>query len=149
MDMDGISYEFKASNNEEYPEILPNHVTDIGKLYFNPRDICKQNCYTSFDLLAKAHGVKWMQTVHNYSVYSKLDNERLLTQLGHFIEVKQSFKSISFRLTTSQIRRHEFDADINFVWPRLLSDNIEFPFVQVSTIIYSNFAESNNLVNFR
>lgn len=132
VDMDGIAYEFAVSDNEEYPEILPNHVTDIGKLYFNPKEICKNNCYTSFDLLSKPFGVKWMSTVNNYSLWKALDNEKLVSQMKYFLEMSQTLQSISFRLATSQIRRHEFNATVNFIWPKLVSSNVEFPFVQVN-----------------
>ena len=137
VDMDGISYEFAVNDIGELPEIAPNHITDVGKLYFNPKAVlCKKNvnCYTSFDALQRVHGEMWLRSLNNYSLSSTWDNEKLLSQLTSFIEVKQSIKSMSFRLSTSQIRRHEFNATINFIWPRLLNTNVEFPFVQVNRL---------------
>lgn len=137
VDMDGISYEFAVKGPNELPEILPNVDTDVGKLFFNPKDVlCKKRstCYTSFDALSRPHGETWMRTLTNFSAYSRWDNERLKTQLSSFLEVKQSLKQMQFRLTTSQIRRYEFNASINFVWPRLMTGNVEFPFVQINKL---------------
>lgn len=137
VDMDGISYEFAVKGPNELPEILPNVDTDVGKLFFNPKDVlCKKRstCYTSFDALSRPVGEAWMRTLTNYSDYSRWDNERLKSQLSSFMEVKQSLKQMQFRLTTSQIRRYEFNASINFVWPRLMSGNIDFPFVQINKL---------------
>lgn len=135
VDMDGISYEFAVKGPNELPEILPNVDTDVGKLFFNPKEVlCKERstCYTSFDALSRPVGETWMRTLTNFSSYIQWDQERLKNQLNSFMEVKQSLKQMQFRLTTSQIRRYEFNASINFVWPRLMNDNVEFPFVQVN-----------------
>lgn len=137
VDMDGISYEFAVKGPNELPEILPNVDTDVGKLFFNPKDVlCKKRstCYTSFDALSRPVGEAWMRTLTNFTAYSRWDNERLRNQLNSFMEVKQSLKQMQFRLTTSQIRRYEFNASINFVWPRLMSGNVEFPFVQINKL---------------
>lgn len=137
VDMDGISYEFAVKGPNELPEILPNVDTDVGKLFFNPKDVlCKKRstCYTSFDALSRPHGEAWIRTLTNFSASSRWDNERLKTQLSSFMEVKQSLKQMQFRLTTSQIRRYEFNASINFIWPRLMSGNVEFPFVQINKL---------------
>ena len=137
VDMDGISYEFAVKGPNELPEILPNVDTDVGKLFFNPKDVlCKKRstCYTSFDALSRPHGEAWMRTLTNFSAYTRWDNERLKSQLSSFMEVKQSLKQMQFRLTTSQIRRYEFNASINFVWPRLMSGNVDFPFVQINKL---------------
>lgn len=137
VDMDGISYEFAVKGPNELPEILPNVDTDVGKLFFNPKDVlCKKRstCYTSFDALSRPVGEAWMRTLTNFTAYSRWDNERLRSQLNSFMEVKQSLKQMQFRLTTSQIRRYEFNASINFVWPRLMSGNVEFPFVQINKL---------------
>lgn len=152
VDMDGISYEFAVKGPNELPEILPNVDTDVGKLFFNPKDVlCKKRstCYTSFEALSRPVGETWMRTLTNYSAYSRWDNERLKSQLSSFMEVKQSLKQMQFRLTTSQIRRYEFNASINFVWPRLMTGNVEFPFVQINkleTRFIEIFNPSNQLL---
>lgn len=135
VDMEGISYEFAVKAPHELPEILPNVDTDVGKLFFNPKEVlCKKRstCYTSFDVLSRPYGETWMRTLSNYSAYSRWDNEKLRSHLSSFMEVKQNIKQMQFRLTTSQIRRYEFNATINFVWPRLMMGNVEFPFAQVN-----------------
>jgi Transmembrane protein 131-like len=137
VDMDGISYEFAVKGPNELPEILPNIDTDVGKLFFNPKEVlCKKRstCYTSFDVLSRPHGETWMRTLTNFTAFSRWDNERLRSQLNSFMEVKQNIKQMQFRLTTSQIRRYEFNASINFVWPRLMKGNVDFPFVQINKL---------------
>ncbi len=137
VDMEGISYEFAVKAPHELPEILPNIDTDVGKLFFNPKEVlCKKRstCYTSFNILSPPYGEAWMGTLTDYSAYSRWDNEKLRSHLNSFMEVKQSIKQMQFRLTTSQIRRYEFNATINFVWPRLTKGNVEFPFAQVNQL---------------
>lgn len=137
VDMDGISYEFAVKGPNELPEILPNVDTDVGKLFFNPKDVlCKKRstCYTGFEALSRPYGEAWMRTLTNFSEYSRWDTEKLKSQLSSFMEVKQSLKQMQFRLTTSQIRRYEFNASINFIWPRLMSGNVDFPFVQINKL---------------
>lgn len=137
VDMDGISYEFAVKGPNELPEILPNVDTDVGKLFFNPKDVlCKKRstCYTGFEALSRPYGEAWIRTLTNFSEYTRWDNEKLKSQLSSFMEVKQSLKQMQFRLTTSQIRRYEFNASINFVWPRLMSGNVDFPFVQINKL---------------
>ncbi|XP_058814919.1 transmembrane protein 131 homolog [Topomyia yanbarensis] len=126
-DVDGI--EFTVENR--HPVIHPNTITNIGRLIFDPKVICKQDCYSSFDLLSKPFGVKWMATLDNYEQYRKLDSEKLLQQLRLYSEMKQSWKSIRFQLTTDPIRKFEFNASVDLVWPNLLTENIHFPTLQI------------------
>lgn len=137
VDMEGISYEFAVKAPHELPEILPNVDTDVGKLFFNPKEVlCKKRstCYTSFDIFSQPYGETWMKTIKDYSLYSRWDNEKLRSHLSSFMEVKQNIKQMQFRLTTSQIRRYEFNATINFIWPRLMKGNVEFSFAQVNQL---------------
>jgi hypothetical protein len=146
VDMDGISYEFAVNKPNELPIILPNVDTNVGKLFFNPKEVlCKKRstCYTSFDILAKPYGEVWMRMIKNYTAYSAWDNEKLRSQLNSFMDVKQNIKQMQFRLTTSQIRRYEFNASINFIWPRLAKGNVDFPFVQINKL-ESRFIEIFN-----
>lgn len=127
-DVDGI--EFTVDNRQ--PVIHPNTVTNIGRLLFDPKVICKTDCYSSFDLLSKPFGVKWMATLDNYEQYRKLDSEKLLQQLKLYSEMKNSWKSIRFQLVTDPIRKFEFNASVDLVWPKLLTENIHFPNLQVN-----------------
>ncbi|XP_055639721.1 transmembrane protein 131 homolog isoform X2 [Toxorhynchites rutilus septentrionalis] len=126
-DVDGIEY---AVENR-HPVIHPNTVANIGRLVFDPKAYCKTDCYSSFDLLSKPFGVKWMATLDNYEQYRKLDSEKLQQQLRLYTEMKQSMKSIRFQLTTEPIRKFEFNATVDLVWPKLLTENIHFPTLQV------------------
>lgn len=126
-DVDGM--EFTVDGRQ--PVIHPNTVTNIGRLVFDPKVICKTDCYSSFDLLSKPFGVKWMATLDNYEQYRKLDSEKLLQQLQLYTEMKRSWNSIQFQLTTDPIRRFEFNATVDLVWPKLLAENIHFPTLQV------------------
>ncbi|XP_053694779.1 transmembrane protein 131 homolog [Sabethes cyaneus] len=126
-DVDGIEF----TVDSRHPVIHPNTVTNIGRLLFDPKVICKLDCYSSFDLLSKPFGVKWMATLDSYEQYSRLDSEKLLQQLRLYAEMKRAWKSIRFQLTTDPIRRFEFNASIDLVWPKLLTENIHFPTLQV------------------
>lgn len=126
-DVDGIEFTVEA----RHPVIHPNTITNIGRLVFDPKVICKMDCYSSFDLLSKPFGVKWMATLDNYEEYRKLDSEKLLHQLKLYSEMRRSWQSIRFQLTTDPIRKFEFNASVDLVWPKLLTENIHFPTLQI------------------
>ncbi|KAL1398708.1 hypothetical protein pipiens_008754 [Culex pipiens pipiens] len=126
-DVDGIEFTVEA----RHPVIHPNTITNIGRLVFDPKVICKTDCYSSFDLLSKPFGVKWMATLDNYEEYRKLDSEKLLHQLRLYSEMRRSWQSIRFQLTTDPIRKFEFNATVDLVWPKLLTENIHFPTLQI------------------
>lgn len=134
VDIDGIAYDPKKFSNE-LPEIQPNVDTDIGNIYFNPKEVLcpqKSSCYTGFEAASHRHGEKWMRTFSNYTTFHHWDKVKLANQLNSFNEVKKSLRQMQLRLTTSQIRRYEFSASINYTWPRLVEENFEFPFIQVN-----------------
>jgi hypothetical protein len=136
VDIDGIAYDPKKFSNES-PEIAPNVDTDIGNIYFNPKEVLcpkRSTCYTGFEAVSHRHGERWMRTLSNYTAFHQWDKVKLQNQLNSFHEVKKSQKQMQLRLTTSQIRRYEFNASINYTWPRLIEKNYEFPFVQVNRI---------------
>lgn len=136
VDIDGIAYDPKKFSNES-PEIAPNVDTDIGNIYFNPKEVLcpkRSTCYTGFEAVSHRHGEKWMRTLSNYTAFHEWDKIKLQNQLSSFNEVKKSLKQMQLRLTTSQIRRYEFNASINYTWPRLIEKNYEFPFVQVNRV---------------
>lgn len=127
-DVDGI--EFMVDGRQ--PVVIhPNTMTNIGRLVFDPKVICKTDCYSSFDLLSKPFGVKWMATLDNYEQYRKLDSEKLLQQLKLYSEMENSWRSIKFQLITDPIRKFEFHASVDLVWPKLLTENIHFPTLQI------------------
>ncbi|XP_055593274.1 transmembrane protein 131 homolog [Uranotaenia lowii] len=127
-DVEGIEFTVESRHP---PVIHPNTVTNIGKLVFDPKVICRTDCYSSFDLLSKPFGVKWMATLDNYEQYRKLDSEKLLQQLKLYADMKKAWQSIRFQLTTDPIRKFEFNASVDLVWPKLLTENIYFPTLQI------------------
>jgi Transmembrane protein 131-like len=135
VDNGSVTYEYADENeggDDELPEIAPNQLTNIGRLTFDPRQQCQVNCYSSFDLLSKPFGVKWMSTLDNYTLYNRLDSEKLMAQLQLFNATREFVKNVSFRLTTTQVRRLEYNATINYVWPKLLTETIiQFPVIQI------------------
>lgn len=128
VETDGITYVFSV---DDYPEIAPNVVTDIGRLYFNPKELCKNDCYSSFEILSNKTAAKWMSTLNNFQAFSALDANWLAYRQSLYGQAKKLLKSISFRLSTSQVRRYEFNASVNFIWPKFLPSNINFPTLQV------------------
>uniref|UniRef100_A0A336KV56 CSON015221 protein n=1 Tax=Culicoides sonorensis TaxID=179676 RepID=A0A336KV56_CULSO len=125
----GISYVF--ASDDAFPEILPNVVTDIGRLYFNPKELCKNDCYTSFEILSNATAARWMSTLNNFNEYRKLDLDWLAYRQSLYLKAKKMLKTISFKLTTNTVKRHEFNASVNLIWPKFLPNNINFPTLQI------------------
>lgn len=133
MRVEGISVETYGITYvcSEYPEISPNVVTDIGRLVFDPKELCKSDCYTSFEILSNKTNTKWMNTLNSFQMYSSFDVTWLAYRENLFTRAKKLLKSISFRLTTSEVRRYEFNATVNFIWPKFLPSNINFPTLQI------------------
>lgn len=125
----GISY--VLASDDAFPEILPNVVTDIGRLYFNPKELCRNDCYTSFEILSNATAARWMSTLNNFNEYRKLDLDWLAYRQSLYLKAKKMLKTISFKLTTNTVKRHEFNASVNFIWPKFLPNNINFPTLQI------------------
>lgn len=125
----GISY--VLASEDAFPEILPNVVTDIGRLYFNPKELCKNDCYTSFEILSNETAARWMATLNNFNEYRKLDLDWLAYRQSLYLKAKKMLKTISFKLTTNTVKRHEFNASVNFIWPKFLPNNINFPTLQI------------------
>lgn len=128
VDLPGITYEF--TEEDEFPEILPNIETDIGRLYFDSKNICDGECYTGLKAFENPIGIKWMDTIVDYSSHRKLDNELLTERMILYKKMKSKTKTISFKLATNQIRKFEFNATIDFVWPKLIPESINFPVLQ-------------------
>ncbi|XP_063700102.1 transmembrane protein 131 homolog [Culicoides brevitarsis] len=126
----GISY-VASTEDSAFPEILPNVVTDIGRLYFNPKELCKNDCYTSFEILSNATAARWMSTLNNFNEYRKLDLDWLAYRQNLYQKAKKMLKTISFKLTTNTVKRHEFNASVNLIWPKFLPTNINFPTLQI------------------
>lgn len=129
VDLPGITYEF--TEEDEFPEILPNIETDIGRLYFDSKNICDGECYTGLKAFENPIGIKWMDTIVDYSSHRKLDNELLTERMILYKKMKSKTKTISFKLATNQIRKFEFNATIDFVWPKLIPETINFPVLQI------------------
>lgn len=129
VDLPGITYEF--TEKDEFPEILPNIETDIGRLYFDSKNICDGECYTGLKAFENPIGIKWMDTIVDYSSHRKLDNELLTERMILYKKMKSKTKTISFKLATNQIRKFEFNATIDFIWPKLIPETINFPVLQI------------------
>ncbi|XP_059620208.1 transmembrane protein 131 homolog [Phlebotomus argentipes] len=128
--IDGIiNYEY-ATDEDVLPEIPPNIITNIGRLYFDPKGLCGEYCYTGSQVSNKIHPKKSSSLV-NYSHYTKLDKDVLSFRIKSFHKMRSSIQSIPFKLSTSQIKRYDFVASVNFVWPRLVTEHVEFLSTQV------------------
>uniref|UniRef100_A0A6B2E6F7 Putative conserved secreted protein n=1 Tax=Phlebotomus kandelakii TaxID=1109342 RepID=A0A6B2E6F7_9DIPT len=128
--IDGIiNYEY-ATDEDVLPEIPPNVITNIGRLYFDPKGLCGEYCYTGSQVSNKIHPKKSSSLV-NYSHYTKLDKDVLSFRIKSFHKMRSSIQSIPFKLSTSQIKRYDFVASVNFVWPRLVTQHVDFPAAQV------------------
>uniref|UniRef100_A0A1B0CWH6 Uncharacterized protein n=2 Tax=Lutzomyia longipalpis TaxID=7200 RepID=A0A1B0CWH6_LUTLO len=128
--IDGIiNYEY-ATDEDVLPEIPPNVITNIGRLYFDPKGLCGEYCYTGSQVSNKIHPKKSSSLV-NYSHYTKLDKDVLAFRIKSFYKMRSSIQSIPFKLSTSQIKRYDFVASVNFVWPHLVVEQVEFEATQI------------------
>lgn len=127
----GITYEY---GTKDAPEISPNVVIDIGKLYFDSRKLCEPNCYTGLQLTGDEKGVQWMSNLfgdNNELIdYNNIDYELISNKLKLFRKARNSLKNISFKLVTNQIRKLNFNVSVQYVWPKLIGETILFPILQ-------------------
>uniref|UniRef100_A0A182PMP0 TMEM131_like domain-containing protein n=1 Tax=Anopheles epiroticus TaxID=199890 RepID=A0A182PMP0_9DIPT len=137
-DVPGLSYEFLSPEKQRplapnQPVVLyPDTVTSIGRMTLDPKAHCgPSDCYSSFDLLSKPFGVKWMATLDCYEQYRRLDSDKLLQQLQRYAEMRQRLTSVHFQVLAESSRRFAFNASVDLVWPKLLDENVFFPTLQV------------------
>ncbi|XP_050079180.1 transmembrane protein 131 [Anopheles maculipalpis] len=137
-DVPGLSYEFLSPDKQrplapnQPVALYPDTVTSIGRLTLDPKAHCgPSDCYSSFDLLSKPFGVKWMATLDCYEQYRRLDSDKLLQQLQQYAEMRQRLTSVHFQVLAESSRRFDFNASVGLVWPKLLDENVFFPTLQV------------------
>uniref|UniRef100_A0A182W752 TMEM131_like domain-containing protein n=1 Tax=Anopheles minimus TaxID=112268 RepID=A0A182W752_9DIPT len=137
-DVPGLSYEFLSPDKQrplapnQPVALYPDTVTSIGRLTLDPKAHCgPADCYSSFDLLSKPFGVKWMATLDCYEQYRQLDSDKLLQQLQRYAEMRQRLTSVHFQVLAESSRRFDFNASVGLVWPKLLDENVFFPTLQV------------------
>uniref|UniRef100_A0A182MRX7 Uncharacterized protein n=1 Tax=Anopheles culicifacies TaxID=139723 RepID=A0A182MRX7_9DIPT len=137
-DVPGLSYEFLSPDKQrplapnQPVTLYPDTVTSIGRLTLDPKAHCDPgDCYSSFDLLSKPFGVKWMATLDCYEQYRQLDSDKLLQQLQRYAEMRQRLTSVHFQVLAESSRRFDFNASVGLVWPKLLDENVFFPTLQV------------------
>uniref|UniRef100_A0A182QVN2 Uncharacterized protein n=1 Tax=Anopheles farauti TaxID=69004 RepID=A0A182QVN2_9DIPT len=147
-DVPGLSYEFLSPDKQrplapnQPVALYPDTVTSIGRLTLDPKAHCgggigggsaasSSDCYSSFDLLSKPFGVKWMATLDCYEQYRRLDSDKLLQQLQRYAEMRQRLTSVHFQVLAESSRRFDFNASVGLVWPKLLDENVFFPTLQV------------------
>ncbi|XP_058056566.1 transmembrane protein 131 homolog [Anopheles bellator] len=134
----GLSYEFLSPDKQRtlpasQPVVLyPEAMATIGRLLLDPKALCGTECYSSFDLLSKPFGVKWMATLDSYEQYRRLDSDKLLEQLQRYAEMRQRLTNVQFQvLAEAASRKFEFNASVELAWPKLLHENVFFPTLQV------------------
>uniref|UniRef100_A0A182SB26 TMEM131L fifth Ig-like domain-containing protein n=1 Tax=Anopheles maculatus TaxID=74869 RepID=A0A182SB26_9DIPT len=137
-DVPGLSYEFLSPDKQrpiapnQPVALYPGVATRIGRLFLDPKAHCgPADCYSSFDLLSKPFGVKWMATLDCYEQYRRLDSDKLLQQLQRYAEMRQRLTSVHFQVLAESSRRFDFNASVGLVWPKLLDENVFFPTLQV------------------
>ncbi|XP_035778465.1 transmembrane protein 131-like [Anopheles albimanus] len=133
----GLSWEFLSPDKQRplppsQPVVLyPESMATIGRLLLDPKHHCGSECYSSFDLLSKPFGVKWMATLDSYADYRQLDSDKLLQQLQRYAEMRQQLTSVHFQMLAESNRRFDFNASVELSWPKLLDENVFFPTLQV------------------
>ncbi|XP_055857830.1 transmembrane protein 131 homolog [Episyrphus balteatus] len=126
--------------------IMPNTVTNVGKIYFDPRSLCQTRCYIPFNQTL----APLFTSLESHLNFDETELRRRTEIFRHF---KYYLKTITFTVNTSEVRLFKFNLTVDIIWPKLVSGVQTFPTVEIgqvysTTIVLNNPSDTPLLVDF-
>ncbi|RUS80317.1 hypothetical protein EGW08_011918, partial [Elysia chlorotica] len=126
--------------------LQPHQLSSVGKIFFDVRKNCKEDCYVGLPSLSPA-GHQWLlgmsldkdvadtdQYLYTkfYQKWEKLEN------------LQQNMANVTIELDTTQVRGFLFSAQAHLQWPILVRKNkIKYPLTQIGNMSVSDFIMEN------
>ncbi|XP_055916641.1 transmembrane protein 131 homolog [Eupeodes corollae] len=139
----GLQFE---DNDAEGTWIMPNTVTNVGKIYFDPRSLCQSRCYIPFNQTL----APLFTSLESHLNFDETELRRRTEIFRHF---KYYLKTITFTVNTSEVRLFKFNLTVDIIWPKLVSGVQTLPTVEigqayVAQIVLNNPSDTPLLVDF-
>ncbi|GFS24444.1 transmembrane protein 131-like isoform X4, partial [Elysia marginata] len=126
--------------------LQPHQLSNVGKIFFDVRKSCKEDCYVGLPTLSPA-GHQWLlgmsldkdvadtdQYLYTkfYQKWEKLENSQ------------QNMANVTIELDTTQVRGFLFSAQAHLQWPILVRKaKIKYPLTQIGNMSVSDFIIEN------
>ncbi|KAH8024757.1 hypothetical protein HPB51_001171 [Rhipicephalus microplus] len=127
---------FEVTQNAS-PVLQPRSKNWVGKLYFDPRRECKQECYSGLPT-ATTEGRQWLSGLSLPSDVGDADLEifqSIRTRWLALQEGRQHIVNVTLKVDTSEAQGFLMEAQVLFHWPKLSTKNIlKFPVTQVGNL---------------
>ncbi|OXA52873.1 hypothetical protein Fcan01_12442 [Folsomia candida] len=137
---------FSASTLQNHPEIPPepHRKSLVGKVHFDPRKFCNQECYAGFSLESK-FGKDWMRgAILNWET-GEIDLRILETLQARFNQIKDEIVSnMSLWVDTNGPSGFKIKAQTRYMWPRVSTQKtILFPLTSLGNETFVDVVISN------
>ncbi|KAH9505685.1 hypothetical protein Btru_055497, partial [Bulinus truncatus] len=126
--------------------LQPHEHSIVGKIFFDAKKECKDDCYVGLPTLSPA-GHQWLLGMvldkdvadTDQYLYTKLQQKwEKLEQL------QQSIANVTIELDTNQVRGFLFSAQAHLQWPSLIKKSkIKYPLTQIGNMSVSDFIVEN------
>ncbi|XP_075545402.1 transmembrane protein 131 isoform X1 [Dermacentor variabilis] len=127
---------FEVTQNAS-PVLQPRSKNWAGKLYFDPRRECKQECYSGLPT-ATTEGHQWLSGLNLPSDVGDADLELFQSIHGRWLALQESRRhvaNVTLKVDTSEAQGFLMEAQVLFHWPKLSTKNVlKFPVTQVGNL---------------
>ncbi|XP_005095325.1 transmembrane protein 131 isoform X2 [Aplysia californica] len=126
--------------------LQPHEHSIVGKIYFNAKSDCKDDCYVGLPTLSPA-GHQWLLGMSLDKDVADTD-QYLYTKLQQKWErlesLQQNIANVTIELDTNQVRGFLFSAQAHLQWPSLIKKSrIKYPLTQIGNLTVSDFIVEN------
>uniref|UniRef100_A0A131YWF8 Uncharacterized protein n=1 Tax=Rhipicephalus appendiculatus TaxID=34631 RepID=A0A131YWF8_RHIAP len=127
---------FEVTQNAS-PVLQPRSKNWAGKLYFDPRRECKQECYSGLPT-ATTEGHQWLSGLNLPSDVGDADLEIFQSIHTRWLALQESRRhvvNVTLKVDTSEAQGFLMEAQVLFHWPKLSTKNVlKFPVTQVGNL---------------
>ena len=127
-------YEAKRGIDSNHATLQPGNQSHVGRLIFNPKADCGDECYAGF-LLSSKGGQQWINTLSLTSHVADTDTSLYTSLRARYNNLSAHTFNTSIVLDTSEVQGFLFTAQVQLTWPRIITTPyVKFPLTQVSNV---------------
>ncbi|XP_041357021.1 transmembrane protein 131-like isoform X2 [Gigantopelta aegis] len=132
--------------NDNIVLLKPHEHNVVGKIYFDPKKECNEECYVGLPTYTPA-GHQWLLGLSLDKEVADTDQylyTRLQQKWESLQKSEQSIANVTIELDTNHVRGFLFSAQAHLHWPSLVRRcKIKFPLTQIGNTSYSDFIVEN------
>ncbi|KAI0212835.1 transmembrane protein 131 [Lamellibrachia satsuma] len=126
--------------------LQPQKTNHIGKIYFNMKKECEEDCYVGLPTSIPA-GHHWLLGATLDKDVADIDQylyTRFRQKWDDLSQTEQTIVNMTIQLDTNEVRGFLFSAQTHLHWPSISrSSKIKFPLTQIGNISFSEFVVEN------